>query len=479
MGTNSLVPQGSYDNVAGAVPSGEAQHQTASAGTDIVSSILGQQRAIQAEINNTIPQALTPVAQSGHTTPYMKGAFSFSVTPPKMPPAQGSSDAKKKGIASTIAGVGNIVGSILKVKKEEQQRDLAHDIERVMGAQDQIGEAQEILKTDPNNKEANDVLKKSQQLIKDTLDGADKKKLKQFEKAFKLDPIDPSKNNGDEHQALKMAAQSYTKQLESSKMDTKLVPNTQAIAKVGALKEQYKDNQEALKTIVPLVETQTKEEGLNKRAAEHEANVSANVAASNASKEKIEKERAEAQIKDTKQRGKDLIAAAATRGSYAVKAATVQANERYDQAMDSITEKSKLLSKVTDPVKRAAINKQTAAGLIKLQQTLPATIYQNEQLLSNAPKHGFPGFRKPDDPDNYKLMTDLIQHQKEQMADVNHRIDVYNKTGEFPTDTVVDQAGEGKSQNNDQRAGSSAPVPIDPVPDDYSNSNNPIYDAPK
>src|ERR1700679_2087690 len=96
----------------GALPDASNQQQTASAGLQI-QALLGQRAQVDQAISTTLPQALNPVKTSGVTKPTLPGAFSFSVNQPSMPAPQGHADARNQGIAKTIAGVGNIVGSIL------------------------------------------------------------------------------------------------------------------------------------------------------------------------------------------------------------------------------------------------------------------------------------------------------------------------------------------------------------------------------
>lgn len=441
-------------------------------GMDLISSMLRQNQAIDQEITNTLPSAMTPVKTSGVSSPTLPGAFKFN--PQSMPQqaAQGHADAVHKGVAKTVAGVTNLVGGFVQSKKEEKTRVLAADIEKVMGAQDGISKAQEILKNDPSNKEASEAVKKNTQIINDL--AAEPKRLKQLEKAFSIDHVNPENNQHLEGDALKMATKSFAERLSAQTPD-KMVPNQLAIAKVSALQAQKKENLDNLKAIVPAINN----EATNAQKDRHDQVVQQSVTQSNQTKLATENTRAQAQVQDTIQRGKDILKATNARGSWAMKVATTQSNERYAQAMDSIDERATQLSKITDPKKRAALNQKTAADLTKLQTSLPLSISQNQQLLDNAPKHGFPGWRKPDDPENAKVMQDVIDNQKKQLSDVTSRLSYWAKNGEFPVGTL--SSGES-SNGNDERTGTSNPSqePIttsDSAPDDLTNPNNSIYDS--
>lgn len=261
---NTIATSGDPQSGGGAIPQAPDQSQLASAGLQI-QDLLTKRSQVDAAISTTLPQALAPVQQQGRTSAKMPGSLNFSVGQPKFAAPQGSRDAKAQGISKTVAGVAGLVGSILKAKKEMKQRDLAHDITRVMGAQDSISEASQVLAGDPNNKDAKAVIDKNKQIINDTI-GADPKKLKEFEKAFDINFMDPSKNTNDEHGALKIASKSYADQL-AAKAPPKLAPNTAAISKVQALQEQGKTLDAQIKALVPIANEQMKESNANARTA--------------------------------------------------------------------------------------------------------------------------------------------------------------------------------------------------------------------
>lgn len=447
-------------NNAGVVPTD--QSSTASGGTDLVSSILAQQRTISSEITNTLPSAMTPVRTSGVSSPTLPGAFKFNPNAMPNQQAQGKADATRKGVAKTIAGAVGVIGGFVQAKQAEKTRVLAGDIHKILEAQDSMSQASEILKSDPQNKEAKASLDKSKQIINDI--ASEPKKAKQLEKAFNINHVDPTKNVGTEADAMKMASKSFADRLAASTPD-KLVPNQQAQAKIAALQAQAKQNDDTLKTIVPMVDRQMQEEGANTRAAAHNQTVSDNVAATNAAKTAEATAKNQTEIASARIRAQGAATSAAISGSYRLKSAVYTANKAYDKAIDTVDERAEMLSNIKDPAKRAAVNRQTASVLQKQLNDIQPQIHMLEENRKQADSKSKDGYDKS------------IQLLEAQQKDYTERLSTYAKTGEFPSDQV--SGGGSANGTNDQSGRSQAPATTAGESDDYSDPNNSIYDSPQ
>jgi len=355
----------------GALPDASNQQQTAAAGLQI-QALLGQRAQVDQAISTTLPSALAPVKTSGTTTPTLPGAFQFNPKAPQMPAPQGHADARNQGIAKIITGVTGIVGKIVQAKKAEKQRDLAHDIERVMGAQDSMSQAQVILQSDPNNKDAKASLDKSKQIINDTI-SADPKKLKQFEKAFDINFLDPSKNTTDEHGALKQASKSYADQL-AAKTPDKLVPNQPAIAKVQALDAQGKAIDSQIKAIMPAYVQQQRDVAAAQRVQELQAGANARADATNQTRVAIANQTAATRAADRAERWQSAQLSSKTR--YGV--AGLNAKNAMDRTMKQIEGRQTAIDKLkgSKPEQAAKLDATNA-------KTMQAQLKDSAQTITN------------------------------------------------------------------------------------------------
>ena len=155
-----------------------------------------------------------------------------------------------QGIQNILTAAANVVGKYGQKRQQEQQRALSVDLERVFQSVDGIQQAQDALKLDPDNKDAQAAIKKDQGIIDALL--SDPKKQKQIAKALDISFTDPSSNAGPEHDALKQAAKSYSQQL-MDKIPQGMKPNPAAIQQLQLAQAQQKSIDDMIEKIAPSV----------------------------------------------------------------------------------------------------------------------------------------------------------------------------------------------------------------------------------
>lgn len=342
----------------GAIPSGSGQQDVANAGIQIT-SLLGQRAALDSQITQALPSALTPVKTTGVASPTLPGAFKFGVGQPQMPAPQGHKDAVRQGVAKTVAGVGNIVGQILAQKQNEKTRMLATDIHRVLEAQDSISQATTQLKDDPNNTDAKSVIEKNKQIINDTV-GADPKKLKQFEKAFTLNPLKPEENTDPEHKALQSASKTFADRLMQQTPD-KLGPNTAAINKVQVMQQQAATMDAQIKSLMPAYVQQQKDMNAAARTQYQQENANARTAAH----EEGANTRTLATVQQRRADMNEHWAATQLNSKTRYGVAGMQAKAAMDRTMAQIDGRQKLIDKIqgTKPDQAAKLDAQNAKNM--------------------------------------------------------------------------------------------------------------------
>lgn len=346
----------------GALPDVSSQQATVGSGLQI-QQLLGQIAATDHAISNTLPQALAPVRTSGKTTGAMPGSFSFGSQTAPMAAPQGHKDARNQGIAKTISGVTNIVGQLIGQKKQEKQRALAVDIHRVMGAQDSMSEAKAMLKADPNDQNAKAALDKAKQIINDTI-GADPKKLKQFEKAFDINLLDPSKNTADEHGAMKMASKSYADQLAAKTPDV-MAPNKVAQAKVQALSAQRSDLENQVKTLIPAYNQQQRDQAAMDRTMLQQQEADARANANNQNRKAIADQTDQTRREVANQSTAERYAAAKLRSQTEFGTTKMRNDAAMDRTIAQVTGREKAAEKIrgTKPEQAAKLDAQNAKNM--------------------------------------------------------------------------------------------------------------------
>ena len=195
------------------------------------------------EIAATIKAASTPVPVSG------TGAINppntnhqWSIIPNDERPTYSHSGSVKQGIANTIRSVANVVGAYETKHKNDQNKALSIDIQRLLEANQGI----EIAKQNPNDPASQQAVKKNTDIMNALL--SDPKKRKQIGKAFDISFVDPSQNNKPEHAALQTAIKSYAEQFEE-KLPTQLQNNQAAQYRLGQLQELSKNISEQTRAV--------------------------------------------------------------------------------------------------------------------------------------------------------------------------------------------------------------------------------------
>jgi hypothetical protein len=223
MDSPTVVPSGT----GMALPDQSQQQNTASQGLGIINSLTQQKDLSDKRMIDLMHQATTPVPGSAVTSPQLtlQNQDRFQTQPLIRRETVGSTNTKRKGIANLIIAASNIAGKYEQKNKDEQQRNLAIDIERIYQSIDGIQQAKDTLSQDPNNADAKAAIKKNQGIIDAMM--SDPKKRKQISKAFDINFLDPSKNNKPEHGAMQQATKSYSEQLQE-KLPTQMQPNQAA-----------------------------------------------------------------------------------------------------------------------------------------------------------------------------------------------------------------------------------------------------------
>lgn len=342
----------------GAIPSGSGQQDTAAAGIQIT-SLLGQRAALDSQISQNLPAALNPVKTTRISSPTLPGSFNFGVQPAKQAAPQGHRDAVRQGVAKTVAGVGNIVGQIIAQKQNEKTRMLSTDIHRVLEAQDAMSQATTQLKGDPNNADAKSVIEKNKQIINDTV-GSDPKRLKQFEKAFTLNPLKPEENTDPEHKALASATKTFSDRLMAQTPE-KLAPNTAAINKVQVLQQQAATVDSQIKSLMPAYVQQQKDVAAADRVHEQQTHADARTDANNTTRGNIAAATLQQKQKDMQEHWAATQLNSKTR--YGV--AAMQAKAGMDRTMAQIDGRQKLIDKIqgTKPDQAAALDTKNAKNM--------------------------------------------------------------------------------------------------------------------
>lgn len=250
----------------GTAPATATQQSGGGAVPAVLSQLLDLSRTQNEAMQPLIKEALTPVGvPSAGTSPGLAVANSnTSFTPGALidKPTVGARSTRDKGIANTIIGLTNLVGQYKAKTAQNKQRVLAVDLERVMQAQNGAAQAQQVLNSDPSNKDAQAALKRNTDIVNAMM--SDDKRRKSFEKALDINFTDPSQNNSPEHGALKQATNSYAEQL-AAKMPTQQAPNAQAQERLKFAAAQNAATNKLIETITPVI---LKEQGATERTTQ-------------------------------------------------------------------------------------------------------------------------------------------------------------------------------------------------------------------
>src|SRR5277367_2215359 len=125
------------------------------------------------------------------------------------PLGQGSAQLKHTQNMNALASLSNMVGRAGQAIAQKKQDALKADITDYMQAKQFAEQAMTVLKQDPNNKDAKDVLAKNKQRLTEIL--TNKKKQKEIAKAFDISFTDPEANKTPQVQAGQQAIAEFKK----------------------------------------------------------------------------------------------------------------------------------------------------------------------------------------------------------------------------------------------------------------------------
>jgi len=217
---------------------------------ELLAGLYQQHAAVSKDIQTSLAAAIKPISAPGNLPnpeTVMGQQRGFQRTPLDTSRRVGAANVKKQNIGNAIKTAANVVGGALEKRTAEKRRALAIDIESIYETSAGMQEAQAALQADPNDANAKAAYQKNKERQDALL--SDPKKTKQFEKAFNINFVDPSKNNSMEHGAMKDASTSYAEQLQK-KQGEKLAPNVQAIQRVAALQQQQAALEKLAKPLV-------------------------------------------------------------------------------------------------------------------------------------------------------------------------------------------------------------------------------------
>lgn len=235
------------------------------AGVDVLNQLMSMKQGINSQINQATKEAMVPISVAGPGT--NPGLMLNPVKPYQNAPminrsTVGARATRAKGISNIIIGAANMVGQYQTRQKQESQRVLAVDLERVMQSTQGIQEAKETiqnaqaqLQANPKDAQARAALVEAQKtldkntgIINSVL--SDKKKQKQIAKALDINFTDPSANATEEHGALKQATASYAEQLQKA-IPSNMQVNPQAMAKLQLLQDRAKSIDDLISKLGP------------------------------------------------------------------------------------------------------------------------------------------------------------------------------------------------------------------------------------
>ena len=225
----------------------------------VIDNILSQNSG---ELTKLAEKAATPIA-GGHASSI---PLSMDPTPKEagMAPLDhrevvGAGNAKAQGIGNTITGALNVISQVSTAMDNKKKVEIASSTQQLLTAQQAMDQAQQVLQSDPNNKDAQERVKHNQEIMGTILTG---KHGKDIMKGFNIDYTNPSSNKTLQHDAVAMgkarteAADAFNKGTPKT-----MAPDTQAQAKYAAAVQEQKYKVEMARAMVPLISAQMREGG--------------------------------------------------------------------------------------------------------------------------------------------------------------------------------------------------------------------------
>lgn len=421
-----------------ALPDSSNQQATAASGVGLLSELLNQKRQSDASVVDLMHKAATPVPVSAPTPPELAISSQprFQPQPLDKREVVGHHNAKVQGISNTIIGATNLIGQVEQKQKDEKNRRLAVDIEHIYGAVDGMQEAQAALQQDPNNADAKATLQKNQQLIDSIL--SDPKKRKQVAVAFDINFTDPSKNDKPEHQAMKMATESYSQQL-AKKLPTRLAPNTAAQEQLKIAVQQNKQLGEQLNQAGKIQELQTLNNIRQQGADEKERH---NEAIEQTATDKLVQQK---QLREETLANQWKIAQNST--NTRIKVASIAAASHIQGVQMTTENRLAVVDKMqADPVHAAKVYQKNLEDQTNLVKWIPQAINQADQLLKTK------GITKEEHDQIVAPLKTQLEKTQQDISETQATIETLGLMAD-------EKAKEGGKSNANNTGSSSKPVP--------------------
>lgn len=151
--------------------------------------------AILDNVTDTLARPLPPMYTQGTSIsePIVKPIHQFTPqSTENQPMTNQATEIKRARQKNNFAAIGNVIGQARQAFEEKRQTLLVSDLKQVMTARQNIGNATSVLKADPNNALAKQVLEANKKQLNAIL--SDPKKQKQLEKALDISFTDMEKN---------------------------------------------------------------------------------------------------------------------------------------------------------------------------------------------------------------------------------------------------------------------------------------------
>ena len=109
----------------------------------------------------------------------------------------GKGNMRGQGIGKAVSGLANIVGAVSTAKSNDKQMEMSTQVSTLLQNQHEIEQAQQTLQANPNDKDAQALIKHNQTINQNIL--KDDKLRKHIQEGMKIDFTDPSANNTESH----------------------------------------------------------------------------------------------------------------------------------------------------------------------------------------------------------------------------------------------------------------------------------------
>lgn len=220
--------------------------------------------------NEDIKQALSPTMQR---QPIQMPSYFTTPRKQVLPGAEmdrrevvGAGNARGRDIGNSVSASVRTLGNFIARRDNQKQMAEAGRVQQLLSAQAGVDQAQELLKTDPNNAAAKESLQHNQTIVQGLFQ--DPKFVKTVQKGFQVSLTDPSQNKTEHHSIVqkgidlfkKQSQQPFTQQQAqqmsqkfAASQPTQLAPNQLAVQRLQMMMEQRKDFIGLAKSMLPAI----------------------------------------------------------------------------------------------------------------------------------------------------------------------------------------------------------------------------------